>query len=119
MDQKPFRAVYELGELRGLIRNAPAILAYFSTPSCNVCQALKPKLEQLLAKAFPKIQAIYVDCATYPEIAASFGVFSVPTLVVFFEGREWLRKGRSFSLTELRTGLERPYGMLFDAPAEG
>lgn len=119
MDQKPFRPVCELGELRGLIRSVPAVLAYFSTRDCEVCQALKPKVEQLLAKGFPKMQAIYVDCASCPEIAATVGVFSVPTLVVFFEGREWLRKGRSFSLAELRAGLERPYGMLFDAPAEG
>jgi len=119
MGQKPFRPVCELGELRGLIGSVPAVLAYFSTPDCNVCRALKPKVEQLLAKTFPEMQSIHVDCAACPEVAAAFSVFSVPTLVVFFEGREWLRKGRSVSLAELRAGLERPYGMLFDAPANG
>ena len=91
----------------------PALLAYFSTPDCRVCRALRPKVADLLAREFPLMAGVYVDCAALPEAAARHGVFSVPTLIAFFEGREWVRKGRSVGLSELRGAIERPYGLLF------
>lgn len=94
------------------------MLLYFSTPDCNVCRALKPKVGELLASNFPRMEACYVDCAASPDIAAAHGVFSVPTVVAYFERREWLRKGRSLSLAELGKALARPYALLFrDRPA--
>jgi thioredoxin 1 len=94
------------------------MLFYFSTPDRNVCKALKPKVGELLASNFPRMEAFYVDCAANPHIAAAHGVFSVPTVLAYFERREWLRKGRSLSLAELAEALARPSALLFrDRPA--
>ena len=41
-------------------------------------------------------------------------MFSIPTLLVYFEDREMLRLSRGFSLTQLRAGLERPYRLFFE-----
>jgi thiol-disulfide isomerase/thioredoxin len=102
-----------LDALRATVGREPAVLAYFSTPECRVCQSLRPRVAALLEEEFPRIAGVYVDCAASPDAAAQYGVFSVPTLVAFFQGREWLRWGRSVSLTEVRAGLARPYHLLF------
>lgn len=105
--------VGSLEELQGLIAAQPAVLVYFSTPDCGVCQALRPKVAELLARDFPRLSGVYVDCTALPDAAGQYLVFSVPTMIGFFEGREWTRWGRSVGLEEIRSGLDRPYGLLF------
>ncbi|MEN8179918.1 MAG: thioredoxin family protein [Pseudomonadota bacterium] len=99
-------------ELSGFIRSHPICAVYFSGPDCAVCEALKPKLLELLQQRFLKLVLGEVDCAASPSLAAQQVVFSIPTLIVYFEGKEGIRKSRSFSLTELATELERPYSIL-------
>jgi len=105
--------VGSLEELQALVAREPAVLAYFSTPDCRVCQALRPKVADLLEREFPRVVGVYVDCGALPAAAGQYQVFSVPTMVVFFEGREWLRHGRSVGLAELRQAIGRPYQLLF------
>jgi thioredoxin-like negative regulator of GroEL len=113
MSVPELRPLTGLADLREVLARAPAVMAYFSTPECRVCAALRPKVADLLAREFPRITGVYVDCAAHPDASAQHGVFSVPTLVAFFEGREWLRWSRAVSLDELREALARPYALLF------
>lgn len=95
------------------LKSHPAVLAYFSTVECNVCKVLKPKVEEMVSNDFPEIRLIYVEINQVPEVAAQNRIFAVPTLVVYFEGREFFRKSRSFGINELFNDLERPYGLMF------
>jgi thioredoxin 1 len=118
MQARPFVTVRSLYRLRETLARRPAVLLYFGSRDCNVCKVLKPKVGELLASNFSRMEAFYVDCAASPHIAAAHGVFSVPTVLVYFERREWLRKGRSLSLAELAEAIARPYALLFrDRPA--
>jgi thioredoxin 1 len=110
--------VASLAELRALVAGEPAVLAYFSTPGCRVCQALRPKVAALLASELPRLRGVYVDCAALPEAAGQYGVFAVPTLVAFFEGREWMRHGRGVGIGELHGALARPYALCFPEQSE-
>lgn len=95
------------------LKEEDAFLAYFSTDSCNVCKVLKPKVEELVHTEFPKIKLFYININKLPEVAAHHQVFAAPTLLVFFDGREYLRKSRNIGLEELRNQIRRPYTMLF------
>jgi thioredoxin 1 len=108
-----FETLNEVADFQAALRGHAAVLAYFSTPDCNVCKVLKPKVAALVAREFPRIRCVYVDCTASPLIAGQHRVFTVPTVLVFFDGREWLRMGRGLGLGELREALARPYGMLF------
>ena len=99
--------------VEGFVREHPICVLYFTTPECGVCKVLKPKLAQMLAERFPGVGFAQVDCAAAPVLAAEMGVFAVPTLIVFTDGRESLRKSRSFGLEELAGALERPYHLLY------
>ena len=97
-----------------LIHNNAAVLVYFSTPQCNVCKILKPKLEELISDEFPEMKMGYVNSELLPEAAAQQRIFTVPTILVFLEGKEFIRKSRNISLSEFKNDIQRPYSMYFD-----
>jgi len=102
----------DLEELTTILKNELAVVVYFSSPSCNVCHVLRPKLMQALEEAYPKIKRCHADISLSPEIAAEFQIFSAPTIMVFLEGREFIRKGRSMSVEGLIQEIKRPYDLM-------
>jgi len=88
-------------------------LIYFSHEKCNVCKVLKTKVHQLLTEFFPTIKMFYCDTELYPSIAAQTSIFTVPTLIIFFDEKEFFRKSRNIGLQELKNDLERPYSIMF------
>ena len=107
-----FKEIKSPEEFQSLIAEK-ALLAYFSTDACSVCHVLKPKVEELVKAEFPKMKMAYVKSDELPEIAADNNVFTAPTVVVFFEGHEYIRKSRAFGVEELQHAIERIYSMLF------
>lgn len=101
-----------LEELETTIKTEVGLLLYFSGENCNVCHALRPKFRELFDAEFPELKQIYLDAHEHPEISAHFQVFSVPTMLVFMDGLEFAREGRSVSLHQLGLKLARPYGMM-------
>ncbi len=91
------------------LKATQAVLLLFGSPQCGVCQAIKPKLEGLMAQQYPKIALIYIDCVQSPDICAQHGVFSLPVVHLYIEGQLFLERGRSFSLLELGDQIERIY----------
>ena len=90
------------------------VLLYFSGENCNVCHALRPEFKELFDSKFSKIRQIYLDVHQNPEISAHFQVFSVPTMIVFLDSKEFVREGRSVSLYQLSQQLSRSYKLMFD-----
>lgn len=109
-----FTEVQSFNEFIELKESEPALLGYFSTESCNVCKVLKPKVAELIQSEFPKIKLVYVKSDILPEIAAQNQVFAAPTILVFFEGREYIRKSRNIGIGELHQEIQRPYSMIFE-----
>lgn len=104
----------EHGEIERFVAEHPAAALYFSGDNCNVCSVLFPKVEALLAEDFPRVGLGKLNCTQSPEAAAQHGVFTVPTLILYFDGREAQRFSRNISLGQLREALARPYQLLFD-----
>ncbi len=100
--------------LQELIREEIGVLVYFSTPTCNVCHALKPKISQEFEENFPKIKQVFIDSSLTPEIPAHFNIFSVPTILVFLDGKEFARESRNVSVPVLVNNIQRVYKILLD-----
>ncbi|MDH3321904.1 MAG: thioredoxin family protein [Flavobacteriaceae bacterium] len=90
------------------------VLFYFSTISCSVGEALEPKVMALLEKEFPKIPFYFVDMNASPEVSANNQVFVEPTILVFFDGKETIRKSRIVSIDDLSQAIERIYKLAFE-----
>jgi thioredoxin-like negative regulator of GroEL len=96
-----------------LLAEQDAVLAYFSTEVCSVCKVLKPKVIEMIAESFPQMKMVFVESDKLPELAAQNRVFAAPTIIVFFAGRETIRKSRAFGIDELKAEINRPYSMMF------
>lgn len=96
-----------------IIKTKPAVMLYFSAPTCNVCHALKPKLLEALDADFKEVEVISIDISQTQDIPAHFGVFAIPTVLIFLDGREFIRKSRHMSVEAVMSELSRPYEMMF------
>ena len=105
--------IQSLNEIEKLKEEEASFFVYFLSPSCGVCQILKPKLMKMMVDKYPEVQAWQVDTALHPEIAAQLGFYTNPSFIVYFNGQEYIRRSRYISLQELDESLERPYKLLF------
>lgn len=101
-----------LEQLEQAIATNDGVLVYFSSPQCNVCKALRPKLIKLVDKHYPDIINYYVDISVQPKVSGQFSVFTVPTVLVFLDGKEFARKSHSFSPMQLMQEIQRPWDMM-------
>ena len=101
-----------LDTINETIQNNLAVMLYFSAPTCNVCHALKPKLIDAIETNFKDFEIISIDISQTPEIASHFSVFAIPTLLVFLDGKEFLRKSRHMSVDEVVREIKRPYDIM-------
>lgn len=101
-------------ELENDLKESPAALVFFTTLSCSVAESLEDKVHKSTLKIFPDMLMYIVDIHNNPEIAARFQVFVEPTVLVFFQGKETIRKSRNFSLLELEKELKRYHSLIFD-----
>lgn len=106
--------INSLEELDKILIENDAVLVYFSHEHCNVCKVLKPKVAELLANNFPLMKMYYADTVIHPGISAQYSIFAVPTILVFFAGRESFRRSRNIGIKELQELIERPYSMIFE-----
>ena len=108
------KTLNSLEHLEKILQETSVVLVYFSTNSCNVGEALEPKVHELLNTDFPKIAFYKVDMNFSPEIAAKYSAFVEPTILVFFEGKETIRKSRNIGIYELQSAILRPYKLIFE-----
>lgn len=71
-----------------VLKNEKAILVDFWATWCGPCMRQAPALEELSAAGY-EIGKIDVD--ECPELAGAFGVMSIPTLILFKDGKEQTR----------------------------
>ena len=94
------------------IKENTAVMVYFSAPTCNVCHSLKPKLLEALDTNFKEFVVESVDISVEEDIAPHFGVYAIPTVLIYLDGKEFLRKSRHMSVSEIMSEIERPYKIM-------
>ncbi len=93
-------------EFQEILNTQPVLVAYFSHDECNVCKVLKPQVRAIVEE-FKQAKFLYVNTKESTEVSGQFMVFAVPTIILFYEGREAKRYSRHISLQDFRAFLER------------
>lgn len=70
------------------LMNEKAVLVDFFATWCGPCKMLSPVLEGVAEKMKNKVTIVKVDVDRSPDLAAKFGVMSVPTMIMFKNGRQ-------------------------------
>jgi len=107
------RILNSIADFEHIKKTKKAFVLYITDNTCNVGESVTPKLEQLITEQFPKLLIYYTYTNQTPELPAQLSVFTIPTVLVFFEGKLYIQKSRAFSLGELRQEIDRYYKMMF------
>ena len=71
------------------------------------------KLRDIFIENFPKISLFETNIADIPEVGGRFNIFSAPSILVFFDGKEFVREGRNVSLAKLKDKIQKIYNLYF------
>ncbi|MFP4194801.1 MAG: thioredoxin family protein [Desulfobacterales bacterium] len=66
-------------------------LVDFNAPWCGPCKAQTPIIEELAGKFDVEASVAELDVSANREVAKRLGVYSIPTLIVFKDGKELMR----------------------------
>lgn len=74
-------------EFREEIKNGVTLVDFFAT-WCGPCKMLAPVLEELANEMEGKVKVIKVDVDESAELADEFRISSVPTMMIFKDGKQ-------------------------------
>jgi thioredoxin 1 len=99
--------------LKELVNDNLAVMIYFFSPVCTACEALRPKVKKMATDTFKNLNYHEVDSSQHQSLTAEAGVYSAPTIIVFFDGKETIREGKYISVPELANKIDRYYNMIY------
>ena len=82
------------------------VIAYFSASWCGPCRSFRPRVEEVSKSWADKVVFLSVDVDGSPELVETYGIKSVPTIVVINTAENYTRLIGSKSLDELNNFIQ-------------
>lgn len=98
-------------EIQAQIEGNDLLILYFTGTACGACEVIKHKVEIILEK-YPKVKGIEVNGEQFPQVAISYGVYTLPLMILFVQGKESIREGRNLNLLEFEGKIGRYASMV-------
>lgn len=108
-----FIQLQSIAEIETLIETNQLSFLYITMPNCSVCHGLMPQVEKMMTK-YPKIALGHIDADEVKEVAGKFSVFTVPVLLLFIDGKEYIREARIVHLDLLDEKIDHIYKNVVD-----
>ena len=96
----------EQESLDALIASASTLILQMGDDSCAPCHAIRFKLDRWL-EAHPHATGRYIDIQTHLALCSQMGVMSIPTVVVYMDGKVAAWEAGYFSLDDMLARVER------------
>lgn len=90
-----------------LINGYKPVLVDFSAEWCGPCKMMAPVLKDIAHKFEGKISVIKIDVDRNQEAAQSYNIVSVPTLMIFKNGKILWRQSGAMPLNAMEKIIEQ------------
>lgn len=90
-----------------IINGSTPVLVDFSAEWCGPCKMMKPILEQLHQRMGDNLRILKIDIDRSPAAANAYNVQSVPTLIVFQNGKTLWRQSGVVQAAQLQQIIEQ------------
>jgi thioredoxin 1 len=78
-------------DLKQEIDTGAEVLVDFWAPWCNPCKMMLPELESF-KKQNQSVNVVKIDIEAHPDAAKKWGVRGIPTVILFRDGEDVIRK---------------------------
>ncbi len=89
-----------------LLQTQPVVLLQIGSARCAPCAAIRHRIDAW-GQAQTGVAGYYVPIEDFPALAAQLGVLTVPTILVYAQGKLTIRESGCFSLDDLLCRVER------------
>lgn len=97
-----------IDEVKSFIQDHQLAFLYISQPNCSVCHGLLPQVEKLML-TYPQINIGHINTDEITEIAGFLSIFTVPVLLLFVDGKEYIREARIVHMDLLEEKIKKIY----------
>jgi thioredoxin 1 len=93
------------GKFESIISESRPVIVDFHAVWCSPCKMQSPILKEVAAELGDRIRIIKIDVDQNPEIAGQYNIQSVPTLIIFRNGKLVWRQSGVVSKSQLKSVL--------------
>jgi thioredoxin 2 len=90
-----------------LKRNDIPVVVDFWAPWCGPCKMMAPAFEQAAIELAPYVRLAKLNTEDEQSLGAQFNIRSIPTLVIFKNGREVARQAGAMDVSAIKTWVSK------------
>ncbi|WP_010651862.1 thioredoxin family protein [Oceanobacillus massiliensis] len=105
---REFEELTTINHIEDFIGSHQLSFLYISRPNCSVCHGLLPQVRQLMGE-YPEIALGHINAEAVEQVAGRFSIFTVPVLLLFVNGKEYVREVRIVHMDLFKEKLNKIY----------